>query len=103
MSGTSLHLLRATYAFAAAAFLTLVVLVAVTFWLLEKTSASTEEVLMLRWQRTSLTRLLSAVQDAETGQRGYLLTGEPRYLSPYLAAIKNVPVKMSEVRSAFDK
>src|SRR5262245_35951584 len=27
--------------------------------------------------------LLSAVQDAETGQRGYLLTGEESYLEPY--------------------
>lgn len=27
--------------------------------------------------------LLSAVQDAETGQRGYLLTGDERYLEPY--------------------
>ncbi|MFC7380044.1 response regulator [Brevundimonas sp. GCM10030266] len=27
--------------------------------------------------------LLSAVQDAETGQRGYVLTGDARYLAPY--------------------
>ena len=33
-------------------------------------------------QRT-LTLLLSATQDAETGQRGYLLTGDPEYLDPY--------------------
>ncbi|RYG76000.1 MAG: hypothetical protein EON59_17665, partial [Alphaproteobacteria bacterium] len=26
--------------------------------------------------------LLSTVQDAETGQRGFLLTGDPRYLQP---------------------
>ena len=33
-------------------------------------------------QRT-LTLLLSTLQDAETGQRGYLLTGDPSYLDPY--------------------
>src|SRR5206468_2837873 len=27
--------------------------------------------------------LLSALKDAETGQRGYLLTGEKKYLEPY--------------------
>ena len=27
--------------------------------------------------------MLSLVQDAETGQRGYLLTGDTRYLAPY--------------------
>ena len=36
-------------------------------------------------QRTLLA-LLSAVQDAETGQRGYLLTGDPAYLRPYATA-----------------
>lgn len=35
--------------------------------------------------------LLAAVTDAETGQRGFLLTGEDRYLEPYNAAIKIIP------------
>ncbi len=42
-----------------------------------------------RWEaqtyQTMLTgqRLLSAMQDAEAGQRGYLLTNDPAYLEPY--------------------
>ncbi len=32
----------------------------------------------------------SALQDVETGQRGYLLTGKPEYLAPYRAAVVNV-------------
>ncbi|RYD68569.1 MAG: histidine kinase, partial [Sphingomonadales bacterium] len=36
---------------------------------------------------TSLGNLLSAVQDAETGQRGFLLTGNERYLQPYEDAL----------------
>ena len=32
-------------------------------------------------------RLLSALKDAETGQRGYLITGEEKYLEPYQAAL----------------
>ena len=35
----------------------------------------------------TLTNLLSLVKDAETGQRGYLVTGERPYLEPYNAAI----------------
>ena len=34
--------------------------------------------------------LRSSVQDAETGQRGFLLTGNDRYLEPYQAAVENV-------------
>ena len=33
-----------------------------------------------------LIRLVSDVKDAETGQRGYLITGKDAYLSPYRAA-----------------
>ena len=33
-----------------------------------------------------LTRVLSLLQDAETGQRGYLLTGNPAYLEPFTSA-----------------
>jgi two-component system cell cycle sensor histidine kinase/response regulator CckA len=35
-------------------------------------------------------RLLSLLKDAETGQRGYLLTGDERYLAPYTAALPEI-------------
>ena len=34
---------------------------------------------------------LSTLKDAETGQRGFLLTGEERYLEPYTAAAAPLP------------
>ena len=37
-----------------------------------------------------LLSLLSVMQDAETGQRGYLITGEDRYLEPYQSAVRSV-------------
>jgi len=37
--------------------------------------------------RNQLTVLLSSMQDAETGQRGYLITGLDRYLAPYTSGI----------------
>ena len=33
---------------------------------------------------------LLLIEDAETGQRGYLLTGDPRYLAPYTLAVGRV-------------
>ena len=38
--------------------------------------------------------LLSTVQDAETGQRGFLLTGDPRYLQPYDRAVAALDLRI---------
>ena len=37
-----------------------------------------------------LDHLLSLVKDAETGQRGYLLTGDQKFLEPYINAKENI-------------
>jgi CHASE3 domain sensor protein len=34
--------------------------------------------------------LLSTLKDAETGQRGFLLTGDQKYLEPYDAAVRRI-------------
>jgi signal transduction histidine kinase len=36
-------------------------------------------------------RIMSSAKDAETGNRGYLITGEPAYLEPYTVAVKELP------------
>jgi signal transduction histidine kinase len=43
-------------------------------------------------------RLFSAVQDAETGQRGFLLTGDPDYLTPFTRAQADLPQLRAELR-----
>ncbi|SCK45498.1 Signal transduction histidine kinase [Variovorax sp. HW608] len=40
--------------------------------------------------RVVLNLMLQNILDAETGQRGYLLTGEPRYREPYDVAVRQV-------------
>ncbi|MGE6759212.1 response regulator [Corallococcus interemptor] len=45
-----------------------------------------------------LEEVLSTVKDAETGQRGFLLTGAESYLSPYTLAKKTLPAKLKELR-----
>ncbi len=47
-----------------------------------------------------LQKLLSAVGDAETGQRGYLLTGSEIYLTPYLRAKSEIQHRLAEVATA---
>jgi methyl-accepting chemotaxis protein len=42
--------------------------------------------------------LLSSLKDAETGQRGYLLTGEDHYLDPYRAALNNIDGNFQALR-----
>ena len=41
--------------------------------------------------------LLSELEDAETGQRGYLITGEDSYLEPYQGAMEEVRNTMKEL------
>ncbi|HVT06828.1 MAG TPA: response regulator [Polyangia bacterium] len=45
-----------------------------------------------------LDSLLSTFQDAETGQRGYLLTGDERYLEPYHAATAALQAELPRLR-----
>ena len=39
----------------------------------------------------NLDQLMSAIKDAETGQRGFIITGDYNYLRPYNDAVENVP------------
>ncbi|MEH2026128.1 response regulator [Nostoc sp.] len=46
----------------------------------------------------SLQELLSNIKDAETGQRGYILTRQDAYLKPYQTAITKVAPEIKELR-----
>lgn len=46
---------------------------------------------------SALGDVLTLVKDAETGQRGYLLTGDGRYLEPYTAAVSRIDNAVLEV------
>ena len=45
----------------------------------------------------ALQRTLSTIQDAETGQRGFLITGDNQYLEPYEGAENNIIQNMGEL------
>jgi PAS domain S-box-containing protein len=58
-------------------------------WANERRVAHTEVVV------GQLEGLMSILKDAETGQRGYLLTGEQSYLRPYEDALARVPATLA--------
>ena len=52
-------------------------------------------------RRTELKTVFSLLQDAETGQRGYLLTGHPVFLEPYEAAHEKLGVALDRAERAY--
>jgi PAS domain S-box-containing protein len=44
-------------------------------------------------------RLVSLLREAESGQRGYLLTGEQRFLDPYTAALPEIAAERAKVNA----
>jgi len=49
-----------------------------------------QQVLRYREAIDQVEQMLSTLKDAETGQRGYLLTGDDTYLEPFSDAVKNI-------------
>jgi signal transduction histidine kinase/CheY-like chemotaxis protein len=66
-------------------------IVAATFWLGSRNKSDDDWVRHSLEVRAQLVRVLSLVQSAETGQRGYLLTGQDLYLGPYQMALGQLP------------
>jgi len=60
----------------------------------------TEQTQQTRRLLQSTEQVLSLVKDAETGQRGYLLTGDESYLTPHLAADTKLPGALFELLEA---
>jgi len=51
--------------------------------------------------RGAINKLLQHMLDAETGQRGYLLTGDGRYLEPYNTALADIGQNLDALRQLF--
>ncbi|MGA7958647.1 MAG: CHASE3 domain-containing protein [Xanthobacteraceae bacterium] len=66
-------------------------IVAAALWLGARNESDDEWVQHSLEVRAQLVRVLSLVQSAETGQRGYLLTGQDLYLGPYQMALGQLP------------
>ena len=90
---------RSTILFVILGFVALLIIVGATFWLVELAQNYSDSVNYARQQRGAIIDLRGEVQDAETGQRGYLLTSNQDYLAPYLSASAKFPGQLNRVRS----
>lgn len=70
---------------------------AIAFFNLQALRQGNERIVQTHRAIVALDQMLSMVQDAETGQRGFLLTNDGRYLEPYTAALRSVPLKLDEI------
>ena len=73
-------------------------IVAAAFLLGARNKSDDQWVLHSLELRGQLTRVLSLVQSAETGQRGYLLTGQDPYLGPYRTALEQLPPMLDRLQ-----
>jgi signal transduction histidine kinase len=74
-----------------------VLLVVATIWFASLRQAEDELVGHTLTVRNQIARVLTLVQRAESGQRGYLLTGREMYLAPYEQAIEGLPAALDEM------
>src|SRR5580692_847279 len=62
-----------------------------TLWQNVESAEHTQQVLL------ALNNLLSLAKDAETGQRGFLITGDERYLAPHTQAVDQIHGQLEEL------
>ena len=72
-------------------------IVGTTLWLVGRTQTTSEQLFTARQQRSAIVDLRSLLQDAETGQRGYLLTRSDAYLAPYDNARAKVRLQVAKL------
>ncbi len=71
-------------------FIALAAIVGTTIFLVERSQTYFADVMEARNVRQATVDLRNALQNAETGQRGYLLTLDPEYLTPYREAVGSI-------------
>jgi signal transduction histidine kinase len=64
-------------------------------------NAANERVHEAQLRQQALGEFIALLTDAESGQRGFLLTGESSYLQPYTEAVANVEAALDRVREAY--
>jgi signal transduction histidine kinase len=69
------------------------------YWSFIKQKETTGRVAHSRLILQKLEKVFSSVKDAETGQRGYLLTGREYYLEPYSLALKTIDGQIAELET----
>jgi signal transduction histidine kinase len=64
-------------------------------------NAANERVHNSQLRQQALSEFIALIGDAESGQRGYLLTGDSSYLQPYTEAVARVEAALDRVHEAY--
>jgi PAS domain S-box-containing protein len=81
------------------AILVLMIDLLITLWNLNSIRKTWDALALSHGIVASVDDVLTNLRDAETGQRGYLLTGDERYLAPYTASHAVVATSIDRLRS----
>ena len=80
-------------------FLTLLGIVGMTLWLGERAQIYADQAIMARDTRVSAVELRSAIQSAESAQRGFLVSGNEIYLAPFDSAKASLERQLVRLKS----
>ncbi len=97
--GTTWSVEKKTIVLLGLASVILMSLNALSYWSFIKHQEATNLVSQSRKVILKLENVLSALKDAETGQRGYLLTGQQSYLEPYNLTLKTIARQIEELET----
>jgi signal transduction histidine kinase/CheY-like chemotaxis protein/CHASE3 domain sensor protein len=89
--------LRASLGFAAG-IVAVLLIAAFSYGSLQSRSITSERMASTAEAIDRLRGLLSTLLEAETGQRGYLLTGDAKYLEPFLSAEAAIPGQLDRIK-----
>jgi len=92
--------LRSTTLLIIVGALALLAIVATNIWLVGRAQNYFNDVVQARDVRIAAVDLRNSLQDIETGQRGYLLTGDARYLEPYKSAREEIAAQYEALEKA---
>jgi signal transduction histidine kinase len=87
---SSISFVRVTILSILIGLVALLAIVAVNLWLVRQAAVFSATVALATGERAAVVDLRNTLDDAETGQRGYLLTGNKDYLAPYNDAQRRV-------------
>jgi signal transduction histidine kinase len=101
---TNTTFVRTTAIFLLVGMLALAAIVGTTIWLVQVNQASFDESVLARTARAATVNLRNALSQAESAQRGFVLTGDPAYLEPYETFTPQVPMlveRMADLLSPY--
>src|SRR3569623_1768255 len=98
MPVTSRSFVRSTLILLGVGLFALLGILGTAIWLAERTQSYFDDVILARDARTATVDLRNSLQVAETGQRGFLLTGNESYLVHYTPAIAAAPGQFATLK-----